>query len=288
MAYHSVPGTTRRRPDAQSGARAYPHVLTSERYDEKQRLSLILRCIGCLLILLISACGDDADDDNYNDPNHPEYCVIERTLAEAVGKVPGDEITPAELATLTHLRFLPLPDRWSSDGMGGTSIKLLAHCINLRVLDLYGHEIYNFRSLAGLTRLEWLNLSYTGISNLKPLAGLINLQTLNPSDNQLNDLTPLAGMIQLKELYLENNQIHDITPLANLIQIEKFYLHNNMIIDLKPLIDNLGLVNTNPVHLEGGFEWRADVVTVRDNPLSDVSRKVYIPALEVRGVIVRH
>ena len=254
---------------------------------KKQRLSCILTCIGCLLILLIVACGDDADDDNYDDPDHPEYTVFERTLVEAVGKVPGEKITPAELATVTHLRFPPPRDRWSSSGMGGTSIKLLAHCINLRVLDLYGHEIYNFRPLAGLTRLERLNLSDTGISNLEPLAGLVNLQRLNLSRNQVNDLTPLIGMVQLKELDLHDNQIRDITPLANLTQIEKFYLHNNMIVDLKPLVDNPGLVNTNPVHLEGGFEWRADVVTVRDNPLSDVSRNVYIPALEARGVIVR-
>ena len=257
---------------------------------KKQRRVSIMMYIGCLLVLLIIACGDDVDDNNYDDPDPPiiEYTLFDRTLAEAVGKMPGEEITPDELATVTHLRFPPPRDRWSSDGMGGTSIKLLAHCINLRVLDLYGHEIYNFRPLAGLTRLERLNLSDTGISNLEPLAGLVNLQRLNLSRNQVNDLTPLIGMVQLKELDLHDNQIRDIKPLANLTQIEKFYLHNNMIVDLKPLVDNPGLVNTNPVHLEGGFEWRADVVTVRDNPLSDVSRNVYIPALQARGVNVRH
>ena len=258
---------------------------------KKQRLSCILTYIGCPLILLMAACGNDADDNNndYDDPDPPiiEYTVFDRTLAEAVGKVPGEEITPAELATVTHLRFPPPRDRWFSGGMGGTSIKLLAHCINLRVLDLYGHEIYNFRPLAGLTRLERLNLSDTGISNLEPLAGLVNLQRLNLSRNQVNDLTPLIGMIQLKELNLHDNQIRDITPLANLIRIEKLYLHHNMITDLKPLVDNPGLVNKNPIHLEGGFDWHADVVGLHGNPLSNVSRNVYIPALEARGVIVR-
>jgi internalin A len=136
--------------------------------------------------------------------------------------------------------------------------------------------------------LERLDLSNTLLSDLEPLAELVNLQRLDLSMNQLEDLTPLVGMIRLKELYLQNSHVHDITPLANLIQIERLYLHDNLIVDLKPLVDNPGLVNTNPVHLEGGFEWRADTVTVSGNPLSDVSRNVYIPALQARGVNVRH
>jgi Leucine-rich repeat (LRR) protein len=257
---------------------------------KKQRFSSIITCIGCLLILLIVACGDDADDDDYNndydDPDHPIiYPVFERTLAEALGKTPGEEITPDELATLTHLTFPP--PRALGPFFGRQSIKLLAHCINLKELDLYGYVIADFSPLAGLTRLERLNLRNTLISDLEPLAGLVNLQKLDLSMNRLNDLTVLAGMIQLKELDLHDNQIRDITPLANLIQIEKLYLQHNMIVDLKPLVDNLGLVNKNPVHLEGGFDWQADVVGIHDNPLSEVSRNVYIPALEARGVIVR-
>ncbi len=278
---------------------------------KKQLFSSIMMYIGCLLILLISACGNDADDynDDYDDPDPPiiEYTVFDRTLAEAVGKVPGEEITPDELATLTHLRFPP--PHSSNLFCGEQSIELLAYCINLKELDLYGRQIADFSPLAGLTHLERLNLSLTEIFDLEPLTGLVNLQKLDLSWNRVNDLTalasmiqlkklnlrgnqirditPLAGMVQLKELDLHDNQIRDIKQLANLTQIEKFYLHNNMIVDLKPLVDNPGLVNTNPVHLEGGFEWRADVVTVRDNPLSDVSRNVYIPALEARGVIVR-
>ena len=290
---------------------------------KKQRRVSIITVIGCLLVLLISACSDDIDDDNNSADNDgyntSDYASadpidgdthIEEALAEALGKAPGNKITSDELATLT--RFTLPPARWGTLArfVGGQDIRLLAHCINLKELDLSGHGILNFSPLTGLIHLERLNLSHTLISDLEPLTELANLQTLNLSWNQLNDLTtlagmiqlkelnlrgnqirdimPLAGMIQLKELYLQHNQIHDITPLAHLTQIEKFYLHNNMIVDLKPLVDNPGLVNKNPVHLEGGFEWRADVVTVRDNPLSDVSRNVYIPALEARGVIVRH
>ena len=251
---------------------------------KKQRLSCILTCIGCLLILLISACVDapnrdiddntDNDDYNYDDGGHAGpptgNIIFERTLAKAVGKVPGEEITPAELATLTDLTF-PLPHHSWVPGAEWTEIALLAYCINLKELDLYGHQIRGLRPLAGLTHLTKLNLSSTGISDLEPLAGLINLQTLN---------------LSARPPFVEG-KIRDITPLAKLIQINKLYLQQNMIVDLKPLVDNPGLVNKNPVHLEGGFDWHADAVGLHGNPLSDVSRNVHIPALEARGVIVR-
>ena len=253
---------------------------------KKQRLSCILTYIGCLLILLMAACGNDADDNNndYDDPDPPiiEYTVFDRTLAEAVGKVPGEKITPAELATLTHLTF-PRP-RDPGPSFEWQSIELLAHCINLKELNLYAHGIVDFSPLAGLTRLERLNLSFTGLSDLEPLAGLVNLQALDLSVNELRDLTVLAGMIQLKELHLYDNQIRDITPLTNLTQLEKLYLDRNMIVDLKPLVDNPGLVDDT----REDFDWAGDTVTVSGNPLSDLSRNVYIPALQARGVNVRH
>jgi hypothetical protein len=73
---------------------------------KKQRFSSIITVIGCLLILLISACGnDDADDDDYNndydDSEHPitGYTHIEWALAKALGKVPGEEITPSQFCS---------------------------------------------------------------------------------------------------------------------------------------------------------------------------------------------
>ena len=287
---------------------------------KKQRLSLILTVIGCLLILLISACvhapNRDRDDDNTDDDSEIIYytTTLERALANALGKAPSEEITPAELATLTHLE-IPFFERSNPDslsiGLDTDGIALLAHCANLKVLDLSFNRIADISPLAGLThltelnlevnplidadltplagltRLTKLNLSEIGISDLKPLAGLVNLQTLDLSRNQVKDLTALADMIQLKELNLRDNQIHDITPLANLIQIDKFYLDRNMIADLKPLVDNPGLGNEDPVHLEAGVAREADVVTLRGNPLSRISHIEYIFALKRRGVIVR-
>ena len=264
---------------------------------KKQHLFSIIGCIGCLLIVLIAACGDDIDDDgdaddynnDYDDSEHPriEYTHIEEALANALGKVPGEEITPAELATLTHLTVPEPHSHWGLPRLTGWhNIALLAHCINLKELDLSRTPIPDLSPLAGLTRLERLNLRNTVIFDLQPLAGLVNLQRLDLSKNAVEDLTALAGLVQLKELYLQGNQISDITPLANLIQLNKLNLHDNMIVDLKPLVDNPGLGNENPAQLEGKFDNHEDVVTVGGNPLSEVSINVYFPALRARGVRV--
>ena len=282
---------------------------------KKQLFWSIITCIGCLLILLISACGDDLEDDNnstdddgynYDYGGHsgvpPGTALFERALAEAVGKVPGEEITPAKLATVTHLTVPP-----PLDGAYGEwiDISLLAHCINLKALNLTGYAV-DLSPLAGLPRLEQLNLSgggipdfqlLTGLANLQQLdlswnqvndltglAGMIQLKVLNLHSNNLRDITPLANLIQLKELNLRDNQIHDITPLANLIQIDQLYLDDNMIVDLKPLVDNPGLVDDT----REDFDWAGDTVTVSGNPLNDISRNLYIPTLQARGVNVRH
>ncbi|MYE88624.1 leucine-rich repeat domain-containing protein [Candidatus Poribacteria bacterium] len=230
----------------------------------------IITLTGCLLIVLITGCGEelanDMVDPKSNDllPDSDRYSVLERALRDILNKSDGEELTTDDLATVEHLS---IPYVYTSYGtfIGNLDLTLLAGCINLTYLDLSGNRI----------------------SNINPLAGLSHLKTLHLLENKITDLRPLAGLVNLQKLDLQHNRIVDITSLKGLTQLEKLYLNGNQIVDLKPLVDNPGLVNENPVHLEGGFDIRADVVAVGGNPLSEVSRDEHIPALEARGVIVR-
>ena len=265
--------------------------------------------LGCLTVVLLCACGDDTVEtpnpppEWLNEPGEIDPFAVELALIQALGK---KDFTKDDLETVTRLRV--------SGGFPGYvtdyDFTLLADCINLMELEL-SLNISDLSPLAGFTRLTTLNLSgnqisdispltdkvnlqrlilaHNPITNLRPLAGLVKLQYLDLSHTQqITDLRPLAGLVNLQHLDLQHNRIVDITPLKGLTQLEKLYLNSNQIVDLKPLVKNPGLVNENPVHLEGGFDIRADVVGVGDNPLSDVSRDEHIPALEARGVIVRH
>lgn len=233
----------------------------------------ILTLLGCLAIMSITGCGERVEDSMV-DPHLPDvsvdyddwdtYSVLERALRVALDKVPDEELTTDELATVRRL-WIPYVETGYGHFVGDLDLTLLARCINLTQLDLSGNRV----------------------SDISPLAGLTHLKVLHLLGNKIIDLRPLAGLVNLQILDLQRNRIVDITPLKGLTQLEKLYLTDNQIVDLKPLVDNPGLVNENPVHLEGGFDFRADVVGVGGNPLSDVSRNEHIPALEARGVIVR-
>ena len=223
-----------------------------------------------LAIMSITGCGeelaDDVVDPSLDDllPAGDRYNVLERALRDMLNKEPGEELTIDDLATVKHLS-IPYVETSYGYFVGNLDLTLLAGCINLTYLDLSGNRI----------------------SDISPLAGLSHLKTLRLFENKTTDISPLGSLVNLQQLDLQHNRIVDIEPLSGLIQIEKLYLNHNQIVDLKPLVDNPGLVNENPVHLEDGFDFRADVVGVGGNPLSEVSRNEHIPALEARGVIVR-
>ena len=231
----------------------------------------ILTLLGCLAIMSITGCGERVDDsmvDSQPDDLPPDsgryYSFLERALRAALGKVPGEELTTDELATLKRL-WIPYVEL--SYGYFGEDLDLtlLEDCINLTQLSLSGNRI----------------------SDITPLKGLVNLQQLDLKHNRISDISSLKELVNLEQLDLQQNRIVDITPLQHLVQLEKVYLTDNQIANIKPLVDNPGLVNENPVHLEGGFDIRADVVSVRANPLSEISKNQHIPALEARGVIIK-
>ncbi len=134
--------------------------------------------------------------------------------------------------------------------------------------------------MAKLTRLEAKNAN---ISDLTGLEHGINLRYLNLSrelvggnwinSNSVSDLSPLSGLTRLTDLWLESNAITDISPLSGLVNLVVLQLGDNNVSDISPLVDNMGLGS-------------GDTVNVQGNPLSSVSIKMHVPALQGRGVTV--
>ena len=268
---------------------------------------MILTC--CLLMVWFAACGEDPNlsEGSVGNDDDDNLSALERALIAALDKSPGERITTEDLATLTHLQIFYVDTPYG--GLLPLDLTGLEDCINLTTLNLFGNTISDLSPLVELTKLTNLNLGLTSISDLSPLVGLtkltnlnlfsnritditplkglVNLQQLDLQQNRITDITPLKGLVNLQQLDLQQNRITDITPLTGLIHLEKLYLNDNMIVDLKPLVDNPGLVNENPVHLDGGYDIRADVIAFGGNPLNEVSRNEHIPALEARGVIVK-
>ena len=68
--------------------------------------------------------------------------------------------------------------------------------------------ISDFRSLAGLTNLEKLDLSHSySLNDVTPLQGMTNLRVLNLAHTSVADLSPLEGLAKLEELVIHHTLV---------------------------------------------------------------------------------
>ena len=283
--------------------------------------------LGCLAAVWIVACGQDTveppspdpvdswyNEDDIDNYHHWPFVVA---VWKALGKNPF-KATKAELATVTRL-----PQVVPVGFISQRGIDLLAVCVNLVELEIVGATLSNeqLAALAGLTKLESLNLYENRISDLSPIARLTNLRTLDISVNRISDLSPIARLTNLRTLDISRNPIADLRlrpvielpnltalsardigltdlrPLAGLVNLQYLALWRNQIEDLSPLA---GLVRLQDLDLSGNqIEdlsplldnvgiGAGDKIDLRANQLSDISRNQHVPALEARGVIVLH
>ena len=99
------------------------------------------------------------------------------------------------------------------------------------------------------------------------------LKTLRAAGAGISDLTGLEAASNLEYLFAGSNGITDLTPLAELPDLRGLDLSGNDIVDIGPLVENRDIS-------------RRDWIALDDNPLSEESVNVHIPALLQRGVEV--
>ncbi len=125
-------------------------------------------------------------------------------------------------------------------------------------------------------RVVRISLHYNGLNGQIPLqfGDLTALEylELNGVEGNNPDLSVLSNLPNLNYLYLYSNGISDLSALMNLPRVRWLNLTDNEILDVSPLLSIRTLE-----HLE---LW--------DNPLSYASVYTHIPALQARGVAVRH
>ena len=102
---------------------------------------------------------------------------------------------------------------------------------------------------------------------------ILRLRTLRATGAGLSDLAGLEAARNLEYLFAGSNRISDLTPLAELRDIRGLDLSGNDIVDIEPLRRNLNL-------------QRGHWIVLDDNPLSEESVNVHVPALLKRGVAV--
>lgn len=189
--------------------------------------------------------------------------VLEGLIRDALKKPTGD-ITVADAQGATELDFQM--QGVDPDQPYIHSLDALKYFTNLTYLGL-GYAVLNaddpaapidISPLAGMTKLESLQLGglviddlsiVANMPNLKsltvfggeklsdvtPLAKLTNLQALTLRSNLITDISPLSGLTNLIYLDLQANQITDVSALTGMTQLHRLFLSNNPITDYSPL-----------------------------------------------------
>ncbi len=171
----------------------------------------------------------------------------------------------------------------SSGGDGATMVAIPDENLRAVIENLLGKASgapITRGDMVSLTRIEARNAKIRDLTGLEFATRLTFLdfgdervegQSVN--SNSITDLTPLSGLIRLERLYLSRNRLTDLKPLSGLTSLRSLSLSVNSITDISPLVSNTGL-------------GTGDLVDVENNPLSAMSYKTHIPALQDRGVIV--
>ena len=133
-------------------------------------------------------------------------------------------------------------------------VSALSALTNLKELEVWCVDDFDFESLAGLTGLETFTLmnyqNYMEESlELSPLEALPNLTALDLTGSQLPvDTSQLSGLTNLKMLKLRACGITDISGLSSLTNLETLDLSVNNFTDVSSLS---GLTNLTTLNLKG-------------------------------------
>ena len=171
----------------------------------------------------------------------------------------------------------------------------LSGLINLTTLYFGGNNISDVSPLSELNSLTELYLAFNNISDVSPLSELSNLTELYLGINNISDVSPLSGLIDLTFLSLRSNEISDVSSLAKLTSLTTLGLDDNNVSDVSPLsglnnltrlsLRNNSIADLSPLAANRGLAQGAEI-DVRGNPLSTISYRESIPALQARGVQV--
>ncbi len=219
----------------------------------------------------------EADNNTEEVVNIPDKVLYSIIASECDNNEDGI-ITKAEMETVTRI--------WSyKDGI--SDLTGLEYAVNLYELNLRGdNTITNIESLAGLEKLDYVDLDNNQISDISPLANLVNLKNLSLSNNQISDISVLSNLKNLRSINLSDNPISDINSLLGLENLYGLYLDGNSIKDISMLANlkrlsyiSLAGNQISDISILSEFEYLYEL-DLANNQISDISALLGLNNLE--------
>lgn len=227
-------------------------------YPMKTTQFLLTFFIGLLLLAPLHPAHPHAVN---GEDNHSMVDILDPELRKRVAasfsppKAPNDPITANDMQNvesvradgpdirhltglehainLTYLRLLQPRPSTEEERNASPRFDLtpLAGLTKLEHLDLQNVIISDMAPLRNLTKLKYLALSHTyNISEIPDLSKLTELVYLRLGTNRITDISGVRGLTNLRHLDLANNwDLSDITPLATLRNLESLRLENTLV-----------------------------------------------------------
>ena len=129
-----------------------------------------------------------------------------------------------DATAFSTLHYSELKDK-NDDYHRSDVLSVLRLCKRLKALDLGHNKLTDLSFLEGLTELRVLIISPNyPLKDLSSLAGLTKLEYLEAFSTDTVDVSPLAGLVELRDLNLAcSDWLKDISPLYDLPKLERFW-----------------------------------------------------------------
>lgn len=188
--------------------------------------------------------------------------ALRGALNVAVGRYGKERgVFDADLAELDRVSWCGygeaegMPDVWASI----TSLAGLEHCVGLVELFFSEHHFTDVTPIAGLTKLEKLQLQHCNVRSVATLVGLARLRQLDLGSNQVEDLSGLEQLSMLETLDVSSNPLTDLTPLKGLTGLRELRLDKTKVRDLSPVAGLPHLKEVSMYYMEGFTDAQLDV-----------------------------
>ncbi|MBT7367131.1 hypothetical protein HN814_02895 [Candidatus Woesearchaeota archaeon] len=109
---------------------------------------------------------------------------------------------------------------------------------NLRYLQLGNTKFNDLSLISNLTKLQYLDLYFTGVTDISQLSNFTNLTHLTLNGLEINNFTVLSKLSNLESLTLTKTNITDISLLSNHKKLVYFHANDTKITDFSPLLNS--------------------------------------------------
>jgi len=114
-----------------------------------------------------------------------------------------------------------------------TNLNFMKNCVNMKDLDAsWCRELADISGVAGMKKLEVLELDDAPVTDISPVKNLTNLKRLVLEGTKVTDISPIKGLQKLERLELSETKISDISVLTHLPILEDLYLDETLVTDI--------------------------------------------------------